>query len=242
MKAWTTTIFSLIAIFSTISFNGFAQGNTITFDSSKLDFWFENYVKTDTEVISEDHDEFLNDLKGLITKLESHKKEQPSNRFIKKVFNKVHNRFLKKYESQSIFNDLTESGDYNCLTATALYMIVFDNLDIEFSAHEKKDHIFLVAKGKSNVIIETTDPINGYDDDRVSVNKALEAGDITRFALSFEEVLGLLYFNKAARSYVDGDLESTTENLTLAKDYYKGKRIDIIDTFVARKIKERAPN
>src|SRR5688572_13423900 len=52
-------------------------------------------------------------------------KSKPLKQVAKKVFISVHDRFFKKYELVAGFNEIFSDGIYNCVSATALYGIIF---------------------------------------------------------------------------------------------------------------------
>lgn len=88
---------------------------------------------------------------------------------IKYVFKEVHNHFLRKYLERALFSDIFIAGTYNCVTASALYALVFDELNIPYEVIELPTHVYLIAYPESEKIkVETTDPMSGYivHDDR----------------------------------------------------------------------------
>lgn len=82
---------------------------------------------------------------------------------IKKIYGEVHESFLNKYELTCSFNSLFKKGDYNCVTASAFYGIIFNQLGIPFSIKESFDHVYIVTYPEtSSIIVESTDPQRGY--------------------------------------------------------------------------------
>ncbi|MCC7301600.1 MAG: hypothetical protein IT233_03065 [Bacteroidia bacterium] len=82
---------------------------------------------------------------------------------IKYVYQHVHNTFLKVYSLENSFSALLEKGAYNCVSASALYAIVFSKLGIPYKIYEAPEHVYLLAyPDKEKIIIETTSPQNGY--------------------------------------------------------------------------------
>src|SRR5258708_30793984 len=49
-------------------------------------------------------------------------------RRLRKVFHRLHVTFLKHYQAYSAFDEIFSSGHYDCLTATALFSHVLDEL------------------------------------------------------------------------------------------------------------------
>jgi hypothetical protein len=82
---------------------------------------------------------------------------------VKIVYEYIHKRFLKVYKLRNSFVDIFESGEYNCVSATALYAVVLAKLSIPFQIMETPQHVFLVAyPNSSRVLVESTDPTKGY--------------------------------------------------------------------------------
>ncbi|GIL23816.1 MAG: hypothetical protein BroJett042_23290 [Bacteroidota bacterium] len=82
---------------------------------------------------------------------------------IKYIYQLVHSRFLAKYEEENRFYDISRNGNYNCVTATALYAMFFEKLKIPYTIKEKPTHVYLVAyPNAENIMIETTTPIFGF--------------------------------------------------------------------------------
>ncbi|MBL7865549.1 MAG: hypothetical protein JNK10_11760 [Cyclobacteriaceae bacterium] len=84
-------------------------------------------------------------------------------KYVKTVYDQVHSSFLSKYELINRFPEVFKTGNYNCVTATALYAFIFEDLKIPYAIQEKPTHVFLVAFPKqNNILVESTAPIFGY--------------------------------------------------------------------------------
>ncbi len=82
---------------------------------------------------------------------------------VKYVYDYVHKQFLKVYKLQNSFADIFSKGEYNCVSASALYAIIFTKLDIPFNIIEAPHHVYLVAYPQTfKILIETTSPEKGY--------------------------------------------------------------------------------
>lgn len=88
--------------------------------------------------------------------------EKKPDKRVKYVYENVHNAFLSKYEAKTLFSDLFVNGNYNCVSATALYCMAFDYFKIPYVIKEKPNHVYPVAYPESQqVIVETTNPMVG---------------------------------------------------------------------------------
>jgi hypothetical protein len=82
---------------------------------------------------------------------------------IKHIYNHVHERFFKVYSLENSFCAIFDKGEYNCVSATALYAFLFLELAIPFHIMEKPHHVYLIAYPETQkIMIETTTPSNGY--------------------------------------------------------------------------------
>ena len=64
---------------------------------------------------------------------------------IKYIYQLVHDRFLSKYQEENRFYEIIKNGNYNCVTATALYALFFERLAIPYAIKEEPTHVYLVA-------------------------------------------------------------------------------------------------
>ncbi|HYG02642.1 MAG TPA: hypothetical protein VD927_09355 [Chryseosolibacter sp.] len=82
-----------------------------------------------------------------------------SDKKVKTLYSAVHETFLSKYENKNRFEDIFDRGYYNCVSATALYGIIFHELEIPFNIKESPDHVYLIAyPDQERVIVEATAP------------------------------------------------------------------------------------
>ena len=61
--------------------------------------------------------------------------------FWKHVYYKVHRKYLKTYSSPSTLNDVLVTGNYDCLSGTALYAMIFQALGADYQIIETNYHI-----------------------------------------------------------------------------------------------------
>lgn len=184
----------------------------------------------------------------------------PNQKHLAKVFRKVHNTYLKKYEAYAGLNELFESGTYDCLTATALFSEVLSSLGYSYRIIETNYHIFiLVATQQQIVLLETTDRARGF----VTDEKEIEArttgyrkNDLVNNAsreeyqyqyrcnlyqeVKVDHLSGLLVFNQAVKSYNAGNWLASARFLEEAHSLYAtGRCYELSDilvkTLVARK-------
>ena len=81
---------------------------------------------------------------------------------LKLFFNEIHDKLLRKYVTNARFEFLLDQGEYNCLTASALYAMAFQRFNMPYQLRSTTDHVYVIVNpGPGETIIETTDPQNG---------------------------------------------------------------------------------
>jgi hypothetical protein len=131
---------------------------------------------------------------------------------IKLIYTTVHEKMLKKYEPQNNFSEIFSTGNYNCVSASALYGLVLTGLDIPFTIKETPSHVYLVTYPQAEkIIIETTNPSGGY----LQLNEAFRED----------------YLNRLGRAKVISktELEKTPKNDLFNKYFFREE--DDIDLF-----------
>lgn len=98
-----------------------------------------------------------------IESFKAQKRPKKDAKYVQKIYDFVHEEFLRKYEPIAYFDQIYSNGIYNCVTACALYALVFESLDLPYEIKETPTHVYIVAFPDTDQIrIETTDPIGGY--------------------------------------------------------------------------------
>jgi hypothetical protein len=81
---------------------------------------------------------------------------------LENCFKDIHKTFLSQYVEGADFNDLVNTGQYNCLSATALYAMALQELEIPFNIRKGNYHIYISAAPQThNIILESTLPQEG---------------------------------------------------------------------------------
>jgi len=103
-------------------------------------------------------------IETFVKRLDAKKLANPKHeKVIKYIFKEVHSHFLRKYEINAFFSDVFLAGLYNCVSASALYALVFDELNIPYEIQELPTHVYLIAyPDEERITVETTDPLKGY--------------------------------------------------------------------------------
>jgi hypothetical protein len=99
-------------------------------------------------------------VKDVIQKLKSKNLDKLSEKKkVSTVYEAVHAEFFKKYEENCNFLDFQLNGTYNCVTASALYAVIFEELSIPYQLKELPSHVYIQAFPRtSKIVVESTTP------------------------------------------------------------------------------------
>ncbi|UII34274.1 tetratricopeptide repeat protein [Fulvivirga ulvae] len=176
---------------------------------------------------------------------------------IKALYEDVHELFLTKYEIQNDFSSIFSKGYYNCVSASALYGIVFSELDVPYIIKEKPTHVYLVAyPGSEKILVESTDPDGGFivSSDRykeafvkqmtqaklISAEEAKNKSVTQLFDeyyfsdpdITLKELVGIQYTNHALYALEQEDYEKAFQLLEKAYFFYPANRVVTLLTAV----------
>lgn len=153
----------------------------------------------DYKYFKERFDHTLNEIKS------SDALKKKNDKKVKYIYQLIHSRFLSKYEAENRFYEINKNGNYNCVTATALYALFFEELNIPYAIKEEPTHVYLVAyPNADNIMIETTTPLFGF--------------------FNFDPTFKSTFINNLKNQKVIGSSEATSSNVDeLFNKYYFGK-------------------
>jgi len=219
-----------------------AQGTTpVSGSASSIDYYLNLYSSSSgRQAVS--HDEFHD----FIGKMEGKRLSfRDDNAFVNHVFVKAHQKFLKSFTQYASFNELFEKGNYNCLTGTAIYALLLEHFEIDYKIIETNYHIFILATtNDGNVLLEATDPINGFVDQPGDIEKRIqgyrqneiqEASSRKNYyqysfdlynEVKLDELLGLMHYNIAIVNYNNQQFQSAISHLDQALELYDSPRIE----------------
>lgn len=197
-------------------------------------------------------DNFKRDLKGHIENLKSY--ENLSNaKKIKKIYNDTQSKYLKYYSLYSFFPDISKKGQFNCVSGSALYAVILDELKIPYQIIEIPNHVYLVAyPGLNDIAIESTSSKNGVyawtennkqfaiayliNNDKVSLEevkyKGMDAVINEYFESNvyenFESIVGMQLFNRALLLSDRNDFTGALESIRLSEQYYTSDKVQLL--------------
>lgn len=83
-------------------------------------------------------------------------------KFSKTIYKDIHKEYFSKYKLSISFSEIFKDGSYNCVTASALFALCFEELHLEYDIRLLPQHVFLVLFPEKEAIkVETTNPIEG---------------------------------------------------------------------------------
>ena len=172
-------------------------------------------------------------------------------RKIKTIYRTVHSTFLNSYEFYTCFDKIFYNGDYNCVTATALFGIILTRLNIPFYIIETPIHVYIVAyPNKKHIKIESTDPYSGYfvynqtmkrtfieffktskvideiEYRDLSVDELFDKYYFQGNKISLKELIGIQYMNNAAFNILEDKLIESYINMEKPYLFYPSRNTE----------------
>lgn len=175
------------------------------------------------------------------------------NKRIKETYALVHEKFLKKYNNIEFFASIFQTGTYNCVSASILYALFFDRLNIPYKIMASSNHVYLVANpGENSEVIETTNPlfenqIFSGEFKRQYVNYLKNSKMISEAELqsksteeifeshynqvteaNFNNLIGFQYFNKALLDLEQNNLKKALYDCQKAYYFFPSERVSVV--------------
>jgi tetratricopeptide (TPR) repeat protein len=225
-------------------------------DSLNYDF-LKNICAIDSTLTTKKFNSYKEQLNVIISSLPpKEEKDSREKKRVKKIYNTIHNKFFQKYDLKAEFTDVFKNGTYNCVSVTALYVYVFEKLNIPYHIKELPTHVFLIAYPQTlKIHLETTVPgAYGFyspNDSEVKkiVDELVEVKLVSKLELQekgFSKVyqdyfygkkfvdkkslIGMQYFNKSVFCLEDKDFKRAYTNISKSLKYYKSplsKRLSV---------------
>lgn len=114
---------------------------------------------------------------GLVEELDSKaSKKGDELNFLRLIFQKTHQKLLKKYELHSSFNTMLSEGKFDCVSGSAALGLLLERYGYSFDIVETDYHVFIVVNmGGKKVVLESTLPVGGMITAPSEVQKYLDA-------------------------------------------------------------------
>ena len=156
--------------------------------------------------------------------------------FLRQLFYTVHRKLLKNYEEHSLVTETLSNGKYDCVSGTAVYGLLLEEMGYQFKIRELNYHIFLeIETAEGPLVIESTDPLNGFDKPARDVEEILrlnqQDNEAFRFAshvdnyIGLKELAGLQYYNLAVKHYNTQNFSDAWSAVSKALMLYNSPRV-----------------
>jgi tetratricopeptide (TPR) repeat protein len=125
--------------------------------------YFKLFLASDPDINDELFETYQSAFNVLISPFKNEKFESlTEKKKVKKVYKDIHSAILDKYVATVSFSSIFERNEYQCVTASMLYLLSFEKTGISYEIEMLPDHVFLRAFPKtSKIVVETTDPNRG---------------------------------------------------------------------------------
>ncbi|OEK07451.1 hypothetical protein [Roseivirga misakiensis] len=197
----------------------------------------------------------------LIRKLEVIRGRKRSEKaFLRSIFYRVHKKLLINYSKQATMSETMATGNFGCLTGTAIYALVLSHFNYDYEIIELPNHVFIKMKlNGQDLIVESTDPESGlksiskelaqsmeqigFDPRKLPMLTTVGEGSVDEWDLfeghvkiNLQELAGLQYFNESVRYYIQEEYVKSMEMISAAYERYPSKRNEKLMQLVINKI------
>jgi len=253
-------LFFLISLMGGLVLSAFAQKGmtteeTIVFDTEAEKAFWEQGQKDIFQLFRAVEAQELNQAINWVSLVEEldlfASKNQDQLKLMRQIFQKTHQRLLKKYELQSSFNAMLEEGKYDCVSGSAALGMLLDRYHFDYDIIETDYHVFIVAKlDNKNIILESTLPVGGMitlpsevekylnsysaqEDSKLSQPNQLLAGPQVDYSnnsifriVNLKELAGLQYYNDAIVHFNSQSFGKAVNQLSKAYLLYPSDRVE----------------
>ncbi len=173
-------------------------------------------------------------------------------KLMNELHKRVHKRFLTHYQYISPFHEIFKTGQYNCVSATALFALVLEELKIPYNIQEQPTHVYILAYPNTKAIsVEMTAIKNVlYIPVRKDISRAvqtlIELGLTTtekvralgeqkvydafynrNDVIDLTELAGIQYFNDAITAFNENKLEDAFQAILKTERWYDREKVSL---------------
>jgi len=224
---------------------GFAHNISTNSDNSEdsVNFFME-LLAVDETLDSMQTSQIIRSYNKILGKVERLRENSKTDeQLLERLFYFTH-RGLKHYKTNAKFSAIFLSGDYDCVTSTALYGLLLKKLDFRFDIIEFPFHTLLIVHVNGRpILFDGTDPIGGFITDKDQVNERIlsyqtDAGQITFDQESFKKInlknlIGLQFYNLSVESFNKRDYSQSKKLLEDAYFFYPSPRIKELSRYIS---------
>jgi len=241
-------MYKVLLIFVLVFFGRFSFAKEYSF-SEKIDLLYQVSPDKDSKA-------FKTELAIFIKTLRVYDSQAPAKR-IKKIFAATQKKYLQNYYHYAFFPGLASENHFNCVTGTALFAIIFDELDIPYHVVEVPQHVYLIAYPDTYSIgIESTSERDGVytwteqtkreavgfliaiekvteaEVELKGYTKIIEDFFYSNTQLNFEELAGIHFINRAIYFSDKKKYTEALEFIRLARTLYHDESLDFLEASI----------
>ncbi len=201
---------------------------------------FELFMAADPAMTNDKYNSFASEYAQLVADIDHLKtKVKDDSRFLQKAFYKIHRKQLGWYENHVTLSETLDSKKYDCLTGTALFALILDDLGYAYQILEFDFHVFVIVQSDNGqVLLEATDPMDGFVTDAIEIQNRIDSNiqsvdllnaevqkTYIRNEISLTALAGLQYFNIAVNFYNNREYKKASDFIKKADLLYPSERI-----------------
>lgn len=175
---------------------------------------------------------------------------EEADKLTKKVFKATQKESFKQYQLYENLNSLLKDGIFNCISGTAYYSLIFQELGFRTHIYETPYHVFLEIEDENEerILVESTDKAFGVLDNPKAIKKRREQysegemsfvpqglgsnGDPFESAMLKEidliKLAALQYYNSAVVEFNNGNFDKADKLLKKSSYLYPSSRIILL--------------
>ncbi|MFW5707129.1 MAG: hypothetical protein ACOC12_04345 [Bacteroidota bacterium] len=125
--------------------------------------YMKNALATDSDITTQDYQQYKTRFYGFLDKLKENRRfRRKPEKQISFIFSEIHDEYFQLYTKAPLFSKIFTHGEFNCVTASALFAMAFDYYSIPYDIILLTDHVYLLAyPQQESIVVETTNPLRG---------------------------------------------------------------------------------
>lgn len=212
--------------------------------------YFKLFIASNPEIDSVKYDKYYSVFNSIVNNINTNEfGEYSKKKKVKRAFKQIHAALLDKYVEVVPFSSIFTIGEYQCVTASMLYALAFDKLDIPYKISILPIHAFLTAYPNSQqIVVETTNPNQGtsnYDNSfkanyvdflrnnklisteeyhNKSVNQLFDEYFLQAEIATKEQLMGAQYYNLSLKHLSNENIKEAFNNIKKSYYLYPGQK------------------
>ena len=244
-----------LVYFNELHFNSALEEQALTkFLQQREENYLEVFMSIDPSINQQIYQVAAQEYRNKFSTIYTDKvKSKRADKKLKILYDEIHDTFLTQYKERILFNSIFENGQYNCVSASALYGIALEEADIPYIIKERPTHVYVLAYPEDEqIIVESTDPAGGYVKfnpsykqayiDRMAKAKLISDAEVkskstdllfdeyffTDTDINLTQLIGIQYVNDAIYRIDSKDLEGAYLQMEKAWMFYPCQKVNTL--------------